>query len=641
MKTVWNRLALIALLLTIILPNLGSPPTAIAGGIPDYRFGVIESYANPAAASALGAGWTRVTFEWNRIQTNSPDEWNVTPISDPMLDNELAQGRQVVGLLITTPGWATDTEIGPGVPKGLYLPTDDPNNLWANFVRAMVSRYVGRIDHWTIWNEPEIPPGSPDMTWGGSIEDFIQLLRVAYTVANEVNPNAVIHLPAVTHWHNEHWFGKFLEALVATPGAAANGYYFDVATLHLYHDPENIYDIMTHYYGMLRGRGIYKPFWIAETNAYLSSISEDEQAAFIIKAFSLEIAAGAERIAVYKLADTATDQGADPEPFGLVRMDGTRRSAFTAYQVATNYFAGFRSGSWDRRDDISVVTIDQGARTTTVLWTRTAEPQTAMIAARKTQALLVDMFGAAYHVYPERGYYYVDLPGANCTQGCQMGGAPMILVEEAPLNANTARPFPSPTPPDPDATSTPTPTSTPTETPTPTVTPTPTPTASPTPTATPTPTPTSTPTVTPTPTATPTATLVPIQMSSIPSGRPGFLVGVLAIALGGTALAVEWGTRRPPTPAPRRVRPRLLPQLDWRRPIRQLGQAATDVRARWLVLRYARGFVYLVVLVVGITLVARESLSSVTVSRANSHSFTPTATATVTATPQIGAQDSP
>jgi hypothetical protein len=268
-RTRWLCFACVAILLAVTVINPQSP-TATAAGIPDYRFGVVEAYAAPGAATALGAGWTRITFEWNRIQPNGADEWNVAPISDGQLATELAAGRQAVGLLITTPGWATDTGIGPGVPQGLYLPTDDPNNLWANFVRTIVARYAGRIDHWTVWNEPEIPLGSPDMTWGGSTEDFIQLLRVTYTVAKETNPNAVIHMAAVTHWHNEHWFGQFLDALVADRNAAANNYYFDVATLHLYHEPEKIYDITVHYYRLLHNRGVYKPFWIASRH-FLSS----------------------------------------------------------------------------------------------------------------------------------------------------------------------------------------------------------------------------------------------------------------------------------------------------------------------------------------------------------------------------------
>ncbi len=535
-----RKLLLCAALLLSVISALLPCPAVSAAGIPDYRFGVVESYAAPDAATTLGAGWTRVTFEWNRIQTNGPDEWNVTPISDEVLANELAQGRQVTGLLITTPGWATDVGIGPGVPQGLYLPSDDPNNLWANFVRTIVARYAGRIDHWTIWNEPEIPASSPDMTWGGSMDDFIQLLRVAYTVARETNPNAVVHMAAVTHWYNEHWFGQFLDALTADPNAAANNYYFDVATFHLYHEPEKIYDVVAHYRRMMLDHGLAKPIWIAETNAYLSRVSEDEQASFIVQAFSLEIAAGAERIAVYKMADTATDQAADPEPFGLVRMDGSRRAAFTAYQAATTYLAGFRSATWDRRDEIAVVTVDRGEWTTTVVWARTPEPQTAMIPARTTQALVVDAQGSASYVYPERGYYYVGLAGADCSAGCQMGGPPLMLVEEAPVSAITVLAPPSPTPPGtPDPNFTPDPGDWPT--PTPTFTPTPAPTSTSTPPPTPTSTPTNTPTPTPaptfTPTLTPTVTPIPLPRSDVPAARSWLFVGVLALVLGIVACA--------------------------------------------------------------------------------------------------------
>jgi hypothetical protein len=610
MRGLWVRLGLAVSLLTFaaVIVNVSATPRAtVTAAGPDYRFGVVEAYSAPAAADALGAGWTRVTFEWNRIQPTSPHEWNVVPISDEVLARELAAGRQVVGLLITTPGWATDVGIGPGVPQGLYLPVDDPNNYWATFVRTIVGRYAGRIDHWTIWNEPEIPSGSPDMTWGGSIEDFIQLLGVAYTVAKETNPNAVIHLPAITHWHNEHWFGQFLDALIADGNAVANNHYFDVATLHLYHEPEKIYEITAHYYRLLHDHGIYKPFWIAETNAYLSRVSEDEQAFFIVQAFSLEIAAGAERIAVYKMTDTETDQVADPEPFGLVRMDGSRRPAFTAYQVATNYLAGFRGGTWDRRDTMSVVTIDRGAQTTTVAWARTPEPQTAVIAARTIRALLVDHWGSSHYIYPDHGYYFINLPGANCDQGCQLGGAPFILVEDAQIDTDTMPQAPSPTPlletPTPTPTNTPTSTPTPTPMPTPTITPTPT--ATPTPTITPTPTSTPTPTNTPTPTDTPAPTPVPVPMSDVPSSRPGLLIGVLVLAMGGTAVAADIGKRR--KPVRRRVRPPRPVAVRTR--TRRWRPRMRRVRVRWDALMPAAVFAFLMILLMVLVVTLRSWLT--------------------------------
>jgi hypothetical protein len=545
-------LSLIALsLILIAVPS--SQPTQAAG--PDYRFGVIESYDAPWEASALGAGWTRVTFRWNEIQPDSPDQWNL-PITDEQLNLELAQGRQVVGLVTNAPMWATDIERGVGVPNGLYLGHNDPNNQWATFLRTLVSRYAGRIDHWIIWNEPDIWD-TYHQSWGGTVEDYAQLLRVSYGAVKETNPNGVIHLAAITHWWDanygrELFMHRLLQVLLNDPNAANYNYYFDVATFHVYFQPENVYDLTSFYYNMLRGYGLTQPIWIVETNAAPSNdparpvpgaqfnVSLEDQSAFIIQSFALGIAAGAQRIAVYKMIDTERDLEANPEPFGLVRTDGTRRPAFTAYQVATTYMAGFRSGQWVQRDDASVVVIDRGGQTTSVAWSRTPAPQTVMLTAQTTSALLVDMWGGARLVYPERGYYTLNLPGCAYEGACLIGGAPLMLVESAGGDESAPPPDPAPTMPAVDApelpTSTPAPTLTPTPSPTPS--PSPTPTAAPTatPTATPSPPPTSTPlppTATPIPTATPTPR--PFSLTRQPRANPA-AVPITVMLLGGLGL---------------------------------------------------------------------------------------------------------
>jgi hypothetical protein len=549
-----KRLSLlfVSILLLSLFPAT-SRPTPTHATPPDYRFGVVEAYDAPWAASELGAGWTRVTFRWNEIQPDSPDQW-IVPITDEQLNLEISQGRQVVGLVTNTPGWATDGGRGIGVPQGISLGHTDPQNLWANFLRSLVQRYAGRIDHWIIWNEPDVWD-TYHQSWGGSVEDFAQLLRVSYGVVKETNPNGIVHLAAVTHWWDanhgrELFMRRLLRVITADPNAAAHNYFFDVATLHIYFQPENVYDLTAFYHGLMREHGINKPIWIAEVNAPPSEdpawpvpdaqfhITLEDQAAFMIQAMALGIAGGAQRIAVYKMADTQRDLEANPEPFGLVRADGTRRLAFTTYQVASTYMAGFRSGSWEQRDDVSVVVIDRGQQTTTVAWSRTPSPQTALIPAHTTRALQVDMWGRARLVYPERGYYILSLPGCNYPEACLIGGAPVMLVEDAPGSESAPPPEPSPTSPPVDPPSLPTATPAPTHTPTPTLTPSPTvtriptrtprPTATPTPSATPTPLPpTATPTFTPSPTPTPSPP-TPSTRTTLPI--LGLLTGVLGLA---------------------------------------------------------------------------------------------------------------
>jgi hypothetical protein len=534
-------------LLLLLLGRQESAQARPAQQAIDWRFGVIESYTAPRAANNLGVSWTRVRFQWAETQPDGPDSWKPR-ISDEQIDGEVAAGREVVGLLIGIPDWARGDD---KLPTGLYLPHDDPDNTWAVFVREMVERYDGRINHWIIWNEPDIDdPAAPGHTWDGSIEDFIQLLRVAYLVAKESNPDAVIHLPAFTYFWNPDYIGDFFDALIAEPDAAANGYFFDVATAHLYFQPTTIYDVIRILYDEMAARGLpWRPVWLVETNAppiddeawpvenWTLSVTMTEQAAFIPQAMAAALAAGAERMAVYKLLDLRSDRAANPEPFGLLRMQGTRRPAFETYIHTIRYMAGAIRAERERWDEVGQIRIDQAGRTTTVLFARLpGEMFTAVIPATAPSALWVDMWGRSRVIEAEDGEFRVELPGALCTQSigdyCMIGGTTYYLVQATQGDNLPPTPlppgFPTPTPdpemtPSPTGTATATPTTPPTATTTPTVTLTPsaTPSASPTPTATNTPSPSPLPTVTSTETVTavpPTA--VPPTPTPIPPPPP-------------------------------------------------------------------------------------------------------------------------
>ena len=432
-------------LFLVLLVTAVSTPKPVTASDPqagiDWRFGVIESYEAPGEAGALGASWTRIQFHWAETQPNGSGEW-LPQVSDAQINGEINAGRLVTGLLIGIPGWATDDK---GLPRGLWLPHDDPNNTWAVFVRDAVTRYQGRIDHWTIWNEPDISAGAVAHTWNGSVEDFFQLQRTAYLVAKQANPNAVIHLAAFTHFWDPGYFNRFLDVVMADPAAAENNYYFDVTSAHLYFQSGMIYDIIQVFYGAMGGHGIWKPLWLAETNAPpvndpdwpvpdpLFAVTLDEQAAFMPQALASALAAGAQRIAVFKLKDTPTDRAANPEPFGLISMNGRRRPAFTTYQVAMRYLSGMTAVARERWDGVGQIRLEQGSQTTTVLFSRLPAPQQAQVTATANTAVLVDMWGARQTITAVDGVFPVHLPGALCRQTmgdyCMIGGRTYYLVQ--------------------------------------------------------------------------------------------------------------------------------------------------------------------------------------------------------------------
>jgi len=490
---------------------------------PDIRFGAVEAFWDHTSAAEAGVAWERILFYWSELQPNGPEDWNGYHVQDVWLEWAAAEGREVVGLLKHTPAWATDGPPGCGVPRGLELPIDDPGNLWATFVRRIVSMYAGRINHWVIWNEPDIAPDTYGHEWCGSMEEYYRLLKVAYLAAHQANPDVIIHLAGMTYWHDRTYLRRFLTLVVQDPTAPEHGYYFDVVTLHIYFQTETVPYIINETRAALRACGLNKPVWVNETNASPDSdpqwplvrprwrVNLEEQAGFLLQSFALALSAGAERVAVYKWMDAGLPPGG--EPFGVLRPDGSRRPAFEAYKLITTHYAGTITAREERHPLYIVVTLNRGNATTYVLWARTAAAATVSLPALAPQGRLIDQTGAERIIEPVNGLYSFTLPGARCADeyaGCIIGGTTYLLVEN---EEGQAAELPTPTPDEanmladaltPAATvELPLPTATPTPTPTGTPVPSPTATPTPTPTATPTPTPTSTHTPTPTPSATP------------------------------------------------------------------------------------------------------------------------------------------
>jgi hypothetical protein len=520
-------------------------PTAAADLIVDWRYGVVESYEAPGHARNLGAAWTRVRFQWAEMQGEGPQSWN-PPVSDEVIAEQEEAGRLIVGLLIGIPEWARDEN---DLPRGLYEPIDSAANTWAGFVREIVARYAGTIDHWVIWNEPDIwDETALGHTWDGSEADFARLLKVAYLVAHEVNDDVVIHLPAFTYFWDfnygrEQYLGRLLDAILADPDAVANNYYFDVMTAHLYFNPDRVYNIIREFEEIRAAKGIpHKPLWLMETNAppvddprwpvqdVTLSVTLGEQAFYMPQVLAAGLAAGAERIAIYKLKDNETDREANPEPFGLVRDDGTRRPAFDAYRTAMEFLSNVETTTVERWDAVGQIRVEQPDRTTTVLFSRLPAEQTATVDAIAEQAFLVDTFNSRrIFLEPEDDAFTVTLPPAPCTQSigdyCMIGGETFYLVQARDGGPPPVLP--------PDGAALP---PRPTPSPTPAVTNTPEPTATATPapaTATPSPTPTTSFTATPatrladtrTPTPTPPATAIAVLDPGTPDAQPAGATG--------------------------------------------------------------------------------------------------------------------
>lgn len=414
-------------------------------------FGVIEGFWLPEVVCELGAGWERIIFDWSQHQPNNRDDWHTLNVDDRWLQAARDCNREVVAIFKHTPAWATDGIPGAGIPRGLYLDVDDDNNLWAQFVRKSVEYYAPRgVSRFIIWNEPDIEPGTYGFEFEGSLDDYYQMLKVAWLVAKEANPNAQIHLAGMTYWHDVNagrrlYLDRLLERIVSDPEAAAHSYYFDVASLHIYFRTETVYDIVRQTRDLLDRYGLTdKRIWINEMNAAPTDdplwpvvrpqyqLDLEQQSAFVVQAAALALAAGAERMAVYKFFDWSLPPGG--EAFGLLRADGSRRPAFDAWAMVIRQLRDVTQVQFASSDTVDVVRLTHADDRQTILtWARTDAAAQVRIGAVGNEALLLDQYGGTQTITAVDDVYRLELPPARCTRrdGCAVSGNVLILVQPA------------------------------------------------------------------------------------------------------------------------------------------------------------------------------------------------------------------
>jgi hypothetical protein len=137
-----------------------------------------------------GFGWIKQQVVWAEIETPTKGQFvnRATGGSswakyDRIVDLAAERGLRVIMRVDTSPEWAR-----PGNRK-LETPPDDPWD-YAEFVGALARRYRGRVDHFQIWNEPNLP-----FEWGDRApepREYLSLLRAAHGAIKLANPDAVV-----------------------------------------------------------------------------------------------------------------------------------------------------------------------------------------------------------------------------------------------------------------------------------------------------------------------------------------------------------------------------------------------------------------------------------------------------------------
>jgi hypothetical protein len=350
------------------------------------------------------------------------------------------------------------------VPLNLYLPYDDPQNYFGNFVYETAVRYTGRIEDWIIWNEPDIgneaADGGASHTWAGTPEEFAQLLKVGYLAAKRANPNAVVSFPATSYNADTmrvrpHYYERVLDILSRDPTAAANNYYHDAVSVNLYYRSEDVLKVHRFFKMLQQSYGIDRPVWLTETNAMPGNDRSapcwerhggqaweptlQQQAAFATQSFAMAAAAGYERIAWWRLVDgnTCIQTGM----WGLLRDDRSWRPAAEALRTAISHFSGFLSAQYvpltlESGSTAHLVALDRpGGQRVSVVWNADSRPATVQLPRSGAQAYAIDVFGQPYAVDSNTLGWLIRLPEASASfmddpPGYHyIGGSPILLIE--------------------------------------------------------------------------------------------------------------------------------------------------------------------------------------------------------------------
>ncbi|MGQ0602573.1 MAG: hypothetical protein ACT4QE_12870, partial [Anaerolineales bacterium] len=240
---------------------------------------------------------------------------------------------------------------------------------------------------------------------------------------------------------------RYLEIVRNDPTAKDNNFYFDVATIHIYFRTETVFELITLHRQILQDFDLPHPIWLNETNAAPAndpkvpwenaffSLTMDQQGAFIVQSFALALAAGAERVSVYKLAEiNPIIPGADYN--GLYRPDGTPRPAVEAFRTITTHFANVRETTFVQRSSHYIVALNRSGWVTRVLWARGDKAVSLRLTPSlgASSVMVYDQFGRRQPLVWDRDRNYkLTLPAARCGDprvGCVVSGAPLLVVEK-------------------------------------------------------------------------------------------------------------------------------------------------------------------------------------------------------------------
>ncbi|RZS82942.1 cellulase (glycosyl hydrolase family 5) [Motilibacter rhizosphaerae] len=315
------------------------PPRQTATTVPGTLFGIHDAELAAGKVPGVPVGevrlWDTEGTTWRDLQPTSRT-WDWTRLDTAVATAQKA-GERVLLVLGQTPQWAasdpsdpayaSSTGYGPSVPRSV--------GSWTTYVKAVATRYKGRIADYEVWNEP-----NAKQFWTGSMKQLVPFAKAAYTTIKAVDPEATVTTPGFVVRRNAQRgdFTRYLDA-----GGAQ---WADVVNVHLYPEPKGtpedmgtiLDDVQTR---LAKVGASSKPIWNTEVNFGLptggatdgATFSAATQAAYVARNFLVTQDLGVRRSYWYSWTTTSL-------PVSLVGKDQKPTAAAAAWTTIRSWMVG-------------------------------------------------------------------------------------------------------------------------------------------------------------------------------------------------------------------------------------------------------------------------------------------------------------
>ncbi|MBI2616696.1 right-handed parallel beta-helix repeat-containing protein, partial [Candidatus Gottesmanbacteria bacterium] len=275
----------------------------------------------------------RTGLDWAQIEPNAPSGGQHTyswDNFDRIVNGARNRNIEVVGLLVTSPGWANGGNDGD---PHLYPPTSDHTEDYKSFLKALVARYSGKITRYEFWNEANNCGWHPGCGGNKSskAQEYIKWQKVTYETIKSADASLLVSTTGMDGADTE--FLSELYELSTGENSCSGKPCWDRVAVHAYGGNGSIdFGGLDSVRQLMQSKNDASPIWITE---YGLSTSDTARTSYIEQ--TLETLASSNysfvEIANY-LVIADTPQTAN---WGIVKEDLADTQSFTKFQsIACN-----------------------------------------------------------------------------------------------------------------------------------------------------------------------------------------------------------------------------------------------------------------------------------------------------------------